>query len=74
MEMGRVYYHFLQMIVPAVICALYLYYKWKRGKRHPELIACIAAGVILKAFYNFFLVGIMLQGHWYYGPSIVIKG
>jgi hypothetical protein len=31
----------------------------------------VAVGVILKASYNFALVQIMLQGHWYYGPSIL---
>jgi hypothetical protein len=65
-----IYFHLLQMLVPALICATYI--ALRRGRyRRPGLLEYVAFGVVLKAFYNFSFVATMLQGHWYYGSSII---
>jgi len=65
----------LQMVFPAVICALELLYVRRRraaGVAFTFLHAA-AIGVILKAAYNFFFVQNLDQGLWYYTVSIAIS-
>lgn len=69
----------LQMLVPAAIAMLWL---WRRGLpfgARPEPLApwitstsCLATYVVIKAGYNFAMVGLWHQGSWYFVVSIMI--
>jgi len=65
----------LQMVIPAVFCVAELGYAFRR--RHAEsrftVLHAIAAGIVLKAFYNFVLVWPISQGQWYYTVSITVS-
>ena len=72
-----------QMLGPAAVALAWLVHHRRRlrlgGRRaeDPELadtrlIAALAAYVVLKAGYNFVLVGLWQQGHWYYPLSLLV--
>jgi hypothetical protein len=64
----------IQMVFPAVICAIELLYVRRRRLSGVAftLLHAAAIGVILKAAYNFFFVQNLDQGLWYYTVSIAI--
>ena len=69
----EIYFHLLQMVLPALVCGCYLAWKMARKQAvRSHLLMCVSVGVILKAAYNFVFVEILLQGHWYYGPSVLV--
>lgn len=64
----------IQMVLPAVICAIELFVVLRRrvaGIRF-NIIHAFAIGVILKAAYNFLFVTNLDQGVWYYTVSIAL--
>ncbi|MBW2695549.1 MAG: hypothetical protein JRE70_03690 [Deltaproteobacteria bacterium] len=68
----------LQMILPAGVAVVWLHQVFGRrgNRRRPEepwrrSLALLAAYVVLKAAYNFSVVGLWHQGWWYYPASIM---
>ena len=70
----------MHMIAPLVIGVSYLFFSFLpkiRSStsdelcRYDALIAGLAVYIVLKAFYNFFSVGVWHQGHWYYPLAIL---
>jgi len=72
----------LQMVVPACVAAYWLHRHGSPLRRtrtaHPSaigasgVISLLAGYVVLKALYNFSMVGLWHQGSWYYVVSIMI--
>ena len=67
----------VQMLAPALVCVIELA-SLARRRRQRELpgelllVAGAAAGVCLKALYNFFFVLAWAQGQWYYVVSVAV--
>ena len=73
----------VQMIVPMGLAGFWLYrfrHSMKAGLEALPLaqgqrvvVVCLASYVILKAVYNFAVVGLWNQGNWYYVVSIMVS-
>lgn len=71
----------LQTVIPALVSTFWIL-TWKRNtqisnwqsipRNSHTVISAMAVYVIIKGSYNFFLVYLMGQGHWYYSISIMI--
>ena len=69
-----------QMLVPATAALFWLMTAGRRLSRsftdetayHHALLCCFSAYVLIKTAYNFFLVGLWHQGHWYYPLNLMI--
>ena len=62
-----------QMATPALVCAVELWMLRRRGfPREMWVMAGAAAGVCLKALYNFLFVIAWAQGQWYYAVSVAV--
>ena len=66
---SEVFMRVFQMIVPAIICGIFLF---RRRRFRSDLVEALCFGVILKALYNLVNVGLFNQGSWYYGASIFV--
>jgi hypothetical protein len=66
---SEVFMRVFQMIVPAIICGIFLF---RQRRFRFDLVEALCFGVILKALYNLVNVGLFNQGSWYYGASIFV--
>jgi hypothetical protein len=66
---SEVFMRVFQMIVPAIICGIFLF---RQGRFRFGLVEALCFGVMLKALYNLVNVGLFNQGSWYYGASIFV--
>ncbi|MBW2419910.1 MAG: hypothetical protein JRH19_15305 [Deltaproteobacteria bacterium] len=70
-----------QMLLPALLCCGWLLSRSRPSRGDPSdergyqdrMVSLLAAYVLLKAAYNFAMVGIWNQGHWYYPLAIMIS-
>ena len=71
----------LQTVIPVLVAVLWIWFwrkavkpqNWKSVSRDSNtVITALSVYVIIKGGYNFFLVYLMGQGHWYYSISIMI--
>lgn len=79
---GSEAWRILQMLVPAAAAALHLAGRWVRGRGLPvvdrlrgalrEPLVLLSLYVLGKAAYNFTVVPLWNQGHWYYPVSILV--
>lgn len=79
---GSEAWRILQMLVPAAAAALYLAACWVRGRGVPAVerlraalrgpLVLLSLYVLGKAAYNFAIVPLWHQGHWYYPVSILV--